>query len=53
MVRTYAYVEEILVAAKDVERVLGELSETPFELLKENKRKGCIMICCWRSKFLL
>lgn len=40
MVRMYAYVEEILVAAKDVERVLAKLDETPFELLKENKRKG-------------
>jgi hypothetical protein len=28
-------VEEILVAAKNVERVLGELGETPFEPFKE------------------
>jgi hypothetical protein len=35
MVRTYANVEEILVAIKDVERVFGELGETPFEPLKE------------------
>jgi hypothetical protein len=35
MVRTYANVEEILATAKDVERVLGELGETPFEPLKE------------------
>jgi hypothetical protein len=35
MVKTYANVEEMLVVAKDVEKVLGELGETPFEPLKE------------------
>jgi hypothetical protein len=40
MVRTYANVEEIFVVAKDVERVLGELGETPFEPLKEKQKEG-------------
>jgi len=39
MVRTYANVEEIIVATKDVERVIGELGETPFELLKEEQEE--------------
>jgi len=34
-VKTYANVEEMLVVAKDIERVLGELGETPLEPLKE------------------
>jgi hypothetical protein len=33
--KKYTNVDEILVVAKDVERVFGELGETPFELLKE------------------
>jgi hypothetical protein len=35
VVKTYPTVEEMLVVAKDVEKVLGELGETPFRLLKE------------------
>jgi hypothetical protein len=35
VVKTYANVEEMLVVAKDVERVLGELGEMLFEPLKE------------------
>jgi len=35
VVKTYANVEEMLVTAKDVERVLVELGETPLEPLKE------------------
>jgi len=35
MVRTYANVKEKLSITKEVERVLGELGETPFESLKE------------------
>jgi hypothetical protein len=35
MVRTYANVEEILVVAKDIERIIVELGETPFEPFKE------------------
>jgi hypothetical protein len=35
MVKTYANVEEMLSVAKKMERVLGELGETPFEPFKE------------------
>ncbi len=35
VVKTYANVEEMLVDAKEVERVLGELGEMPFEPFKE------------------
>jgi hypothetical protein len=40
MVRTYANVEEIFTITKDVENFLGELGETPFELLKEEQEEG-------------
>jgi hypothetical protein len=40
MVRSYANIEEIFVATKEVERVLGELGETPFEPLKEEQKEG-------------
>jgi septum formation topological specificity factor MinE len=35
VVRTYANIEEMVDAATELERVLGELGETPFEPLKE------------------
>jgi hypothetical protein len=35
IVRIFADIEELLGAANEVERVLGELGETPFEPLKE------------------
>jgi hypothetical protein len=35
MVRTYANVKEMLLIAKEMERVLGELGDIPFEPLKE------------------
>jgi hypothetical protein len=35
VVRVFADIEELLGAANEVERVLGELGETPFEPLKE------------------
>jgi hypothetical protein len=35
MVKSYTNVEEMLVATKDVERILGELGVTPFEPFKE------------------
>ncbi len=35
VVRNFADIEELLGAANEVERVLGELGETPFEPLKE------------------
>jgi hypothetical protein len=37
MVRSYVIMEEMMAAAKDVEKVLGELGETPFDLLKEQE----------------
>ncbi len=42
VVKTYANVEEMLVVAKDVERVLGELGEMLFEPLKEEQEEGTI-----------
>jgi hypothetical protein len=35
MVRVFADIEELVAAAIEVERVLGELGETTFEPLKE------------------
>jgi len=40
MVRTYANVKEMLLIAKEVERVLGELGDIPFEPLKEKEEEG-------------
>jgi len=40
MVKTYANVDEILATASDVERILGELGEIPFKLLKEEHEEG-------------
>jgi hypothetical protein len=47
MVRTYANVEHILIATKDVERVFNELGETPFEPLKEEQKERCTMTHYW------
>jgi hypothetical protein len=35
VVRTFADIEELIRAATEVERVLGELGETPYEPLRE------------------
>ncbi len=40
VVRTFADVEELVGAATELERVLGELRETPFEPLKEEQEEG-------------
>jgi len=40
MVRVLADIEELVAAAIEVERVLGELGETPFEPLKEEREEG-------------
>jgi len=40
VVRTFADIEELVGAAIEVERVLGELGETPFEPLKEEQEQG-------------
>jgi hypothetical protein len=40
VVRVFADIEEMVAAAIEVERVLGELGETPFEPLKEEQDEG-------------
>jgi hypothetical protein len=40
VVRNFADIEELVGAAIEVERVLGELGETPFEPLKEEQDEG-------------
>jgi hypothetical protein len=40
VVRTYADIEEMVGAATELERVLGEFDETPFEPLKEEQEEG-------------
>jgi len=39
VVRTFADIDELVGAATEVERVLGELGETPYEPLKEAQEK--------------
>ncbi len=39
MVRTFADIEELVGAATEVERVLGELGETPYEPLREEQKE--------------
>jgi len=40
VVRVFADIEELVATAIEVERVLGELGETPFEPLKEEREEG-------------
>ncbi len=40
MVKTFADIEELVGTATELERVLGELGETPFEPLKEEQEEG-------------
>ncbi len=40
MVRTFTDIEELVGAATELERMLGELGETPFEPLKEEQEEG-------------
>jgi hypothetical protein len=40
VVRTYTDIEEMVGSATELERVLGELGETPFEPLKEEQEEG-------------
>jgi hypothetical protein len=42
VVRTYANIEEMVGAATELEKVLGEFGETPFEPLKEEQEEGVI-----------
>jgi hypothetical protein len=39
VVRTFANIEELVGATTEVERVLGELRETPYEPLKEEQEE--------------
>jgi hypothetical protein len=39
VVRTFADIEELVGAATEVERVLGELGETPYEPLREEQEE--------------
>ncbi len=39
MVRTFADIEKLVGVVTEVERVLGELGETPYELLKEEQKE--------------
>jgi hypothetical protein len=39
MVRTFVDIEELVGAATEVERVLGELGETPYEPLREEQEE--------------
>jgi hypothetical protein len=39
VVRTFADIEELVGATTEVERVLGELGETPYEPLKEEQEE--------------
>jgi hypothetical protein len=40
VVRTFTDIEELVGAATELERVLGEIGETPFEPLKEEQNEG-------------
>jgi hypothetical protein len=40
MVKSYANIEKMLAAVKEVERVLGEVGQTPFEPFKEEQEEG-------------
>ncbi len=40
VVRTFVDIEELVGAATELERVLGELGETPYEPLKEEQEEG-------------
>jgi len=40
VVRVFADIEELVATAIEVERVLGELGETPYEPLKEEREEG-------------
>jgi len=42
IVRTFANIEELVGAATELERVLGELGETPYKPLKEEHEEGVV-----------
>jgi hypothetical protein len=51
VVRVFADIEELVSVAIEVERVLGELGETPLEPLKEEKEEGTKKLS-WKSRSL-
>jgi len=42
VVRTFTNIEELVETATELERVLGELTETPYESLKEEQEDGVL-----------
>jgi len=42
VVRTFTDIEELVETATELERVLGELTETPYESLKEEQEEGVL-----------
>jgi len=42
VVRTFTDIEELVSATIELERILGELGETPFEPLKEEQEEGVV-----------
>jgi hypothetical protein len=52
VVRTFAYIKELVGAATKVERVLGELGKHRMSLFERNRKKKC-QRAMWRSRSLL
>jgi len=42
VVRTFTNIEELMGVATKLEKLLGELGETPYELLKEEHEEGVL-----------
>jgi hypothetical protein len=42
VVRTYTNIEETVIATTKIERVLGDLGETPYDPLQEEKDENII-----------
>jgi hypothetical protein len=40
VVKTFTDIEELVGVASELERVLGELEETPYQPLKEEQKEG-------------
>jgi len=52
VVRTFTDIEKLVGAATKVERILGELGETPYEPLKEEQKEESSQTS-WRNRSLL
>lgn len=44
IMKDYVDMEALLVAALEIEHILAELGETPFELLKEKQEENMIIV---------